>query len=431
MAPQYNASPLGAGEIAPVTTTPPDRAARRLVAMVCAAQVLVQIGAFFWPALMPTVMPLWSLSNSEAGWITAIFYGAYMVSVPVLVTLTDRIDPKRVYLFGVGATAIAHLMFALYAEGFWSAFTLRALAGMGWAGTYMTGLKLLADLVDARMMARATAGHAASIGIAGALSFACGDFIANLSGWRAAFLVAAISAAVAWTMIALTVPVRGAPAKPDAGGGGLYDFRPVFRNRSAMAYAIAYCIHTLEMSALRGWGVAFLGYVAVSTGGGHLLSPALIATGLGLIGTAASVAGNEAAIRFGRRRLVQGAMAASVLLGALIGFVGPLSYALAATLLTLYGIVIWLDSASLTAGSAGTADPARRGATLAVHSTFGYAGGFVGPLLIGWALDLAGGMSQIGWGLAFLAVAVLMLLALVAFWLIRPRELAGDRGAER
>ena len=49
---------------------------------------------------------------------------------------------------------------------------MRALTGMGWAGTYMTGLKLLADRVDAKMMSRATAGHAASIGISGALSFA-------------------------------------------------------------------------------------------------------------------------------------------------------------------------------------------------------------------------------------------------------------------
>ena len=75
----------------------------RLVAAVCAAQVLVQIGAFFWPALLPGMMQFWQLSNSEAGWITASFYGAYMLAVPVLVTLTDRVDPKRVYLFGVGS----------------------------------------------------------------------------------------------------------------------------------------------------------------------------------------------------------------------------------------------------------------------------------------------------------------------------------------
>jgi MFS family permease len=107
-----------------------------------------------------------------------------------------------------------------------------------------------------------------------------------------------------------------------------------------------------------------------------------------------------------------------------------MSYALAAALITIYGVIVWLDSSSLTAGAAGTADPARRGATLAVHSTFGYAGGFVGPLLIGWTLDLSGGMSTMGWGMAFLAVAVLMLIALIAFCLIRPRELVGDRGAE-
>ena len=100
----------------------------RLVAIVCTAQVFVQIGAFYWPALMPQMMRHWSLTNSEAGWITSSFYAAYMLSVPVLVTLTDRIDAKRVYLFGVCCTTIAHLAFGLLADGFWSAMVLR-LAG--------------------------------------------------------------------------------------------------------------------------------------------------------------------------------------------------------------------------------------------------------------------------------------------------------------
>ena len=111
------------------------RSSARLVGVVCAAQVLVQIGAFFWPALLPGMMRLWELSNIEAGWITASFYGAYMISVPVLVTLTDRVDPKRVYLFGVASTVAGHLLFGLLADGFWSALILRALTGMGWAGT--------------------------------------------------------------------------------------------------------------------------------------------------------------------------------------------------------------------------------------------------------------------------------------------------------
>jgi MFS family permease len=390
--------------------------------------VLVQIGAYFWPALLPEMMRRWSLSNSEAGWITAIFYAAYMVSVPVLVTLTDRIDAKRVYLFGVGCSVLGHLLFGLLADGFWSAMATRALTGLGWAGTYMTGLKLLADQVDARMMSRAVTGHAASIGISGALSFVLGDLIATQLGWQAAFLIAAGTAAVAWLAVAIAVPGRKPPPRPAGAAQALFDFRPVLHNRSAMAYALAYSVHTLEMNALRGWGVAFLAFVASSTGlAGEALSPTVVVTALALLGTTASVLGNEAAIRFGRRRLVGTAMLLSILLAAVLGFAGSTSYWIAVVLLLVYGVVVWLDSSSLTAGAAGTAEPSRRGATLAVHSMLGYAGGFVGPLAVGWTLDLAGGMSPLAWGLAFLVIAVLMVAALASFLAIRPRELEGDR----
>jgi predicted MFS family arabinose efflux permease len=403
--------------------------ARRLVLLVCVAQVLVQIGAFVWPALLPQMVALWGLTYGEAGWITAAFHGAYIVAVPVLVTLTDRFDPRLVYLSGVALTVLGHLLFGLLAEGFWSAAAARALTGIGWAGTYMTGLKLLADSVDAKLMSRATAGHAAGIGIAGALSFAYADFVARLAGWNAAFFAASASAALAWAIVAVAVPRRaGGGAK--AGGPALFDFRPVFRNRSAMAYAIVYGIHTLEMAALRGWGVAYLAFVAAATGASAaVLSPAAVLTILGLAGTLASILGNEAAIRLGRRRLIVLALIASALCASLLGLIGSASYALAAALLLVYGPIVWLDSASLTAGTAGNAEPSRRGATLAVHSMLGYIGGFVGPLAVGWMLD-AGGMGSGTWAAAFLAIGLLSVAALVLFAAMRPRGLAGDRGSE-
>ncbi len=403
----------------------------RLVAIVCGAQVMVQIGAYFWPALLPGMMQRWALSNTEAGWITAIFYAAYMVAVPVLVTLTDRIDPKRVYLFGVGCSALGHLLFGAFADGFWSAMAARALTGLGWAGTYMTGLKLLADQVEPKMMSRAVTGHAASIGISGAISFLCGDLIASLAGWRAAFLFAGASAAIAWLTVALVAPGRAPPAASSSTGQRLFDFRPVLRNRSAMAYALAYCVHTLEMNALRGWAVAFLAFVATQTmTGPDVLSPTVVVTVLALAGTVASVVGNETAIRFGRRRLIGAAMGLSIVVALVLGLVGSMSYGAAVALILFYGVVVWLDSSSLTAGAAGTAEPSRRGATLAIHSMLGYAGGFVGPLLVGWILDLGGGMSPASWGWAFFAVALSMAAALALFVAIRPRELEGDRGRQ-
>ena len=42
-------------------------------------------------------------------------------------------------------------------------------------------------------------------------------------------------------------------------------------NRSALAYAPAYCVHTLEMNAQRGWGIA-----AASSMTGELLAVVLI-----------------------------------------------------------------------------------------------------------------------------------------------------------
>ena len=160
----------------------------RLVTLVCIAQVCAQIGAYTWPALLPGFIADWRITNGEAGWITGLFYAAYTLSVPILVTLTDRVDPalrlsgrrrpspsratsgSRRSSTGPGAPAVA-----------------RVLAGVGWAGTYMTGLKLLADRVEPALMSRAVAGHAAGIGIAGALSFVFAGALSRWLGWRGAF----------------------------------------------------------------------------------------------------------------------------------------------------------------------------------------------------------------------------------------------------
>jgi len=400
----------------------------RLVTCVCVAQVCAQIGAYTWPALLPEFIAGWHLTNGEAGWITGLFYAAYTLSVPILVKLTHRVDPRTIYLTGVGLTVVSHWGFAAFADGFWSAAAMRALAGIGWAGTYMTGLKLLADRVDPGLMSRAVAGHAASIGVAGSLSFVFAGALNGAFGWRATFVASGFAALIGWLIVLIWAPPR--ERAPAHDGGALFDFRPVLRNRSAMAYALAYCAHTWEMNALRGWVVAFLAYVIVATGdGGTWVGPTVVATVMGFIGTWTSVVGNELSIRLGRQRLVRLAMLSCAVMAAGIGFLGSRSYPLAAALVLAYGVLIWLDSSSLTAGAAGSADPSRRGATLALHSMAGYAGGFVGPIIIGWILDRSGGMSPVAWGLAFLHIAVIGLLGRFAFVALAPRDLVGDRSA--
>jgi predicted MFS family arabinose efflux permease len=182
------------------------------------------------------------------------------------------------------------------------------------------------------------------------------------------------------------------------------------------------------MSALRAWVVAFLTFVAARAPDAWTpLAPASVASVMGLLGVLASVWGNEVAIRLGRRRFILGTMLASGALAAGIGFSAALPYAGAAAFVLLYAVLIWSDSSSLTAGSAGSAEPGRRGATLAVHSTLGYAGGFLGPLALGAMLDLSGGASVLAWGVAFGHVTVALLLGALALVWLRPADLAGDR----
>lgn len=380
----------------------------RFTASMVAAQVLTQIGAFTLPALLPGYMQRWSLSGTEAGWLIGIFFAAYVPAVPVLLALTDRVPARRIYLIGTGATALAHLGFA-FAGGFWEGLACRALAGIGWAGAYMPGLKAIADPLSGAAQSRAVSWHAAGVGVAGALSFAVSGAMAALAGPEAAFLLGAAMAAGAFAIALLILPDTPPPPRR-AGGGRLLDFRPVLANRRAMAWIAGYCVHTLEMAVLRAWAVAFLAAsFAASAPPAWLPGPTVLFTIAGLVGIAVSLSGNEASERFGRGRVVGAAMLSGAALAAVTGFTAGSAPLLALGFVLAWNAAIYLDSAALTAGTVQAADPALRGATMGLHSMAGYAGGFAGPLLCGVVLDLAGGDGALAWGLAFGHVALIVL----------------------
>jgi MFS family permease len=380
---------------------------RFIIAMVT-AQVLTQIGAFTLPALLPGYIDAWSLTGTQAGWLIGIFFAAYVPAVPVLLALTDRVPARRIYLVGTGATALAHLGFALLADGFWSALAFRALAGIGWAGAYMPGLKAIADPLSGAAQSRAVGWHAAGVGIAGAVSFALAGACAALAGPAFAFLVGGVLAAGAFAIALLVMP--DTPPPPRAQAGRLLDFRPVLANRRAMAWIAGYCVHTLEMAVLRAWAVAFLAAsFAINAPPAWLPGPTVLFTLAGLIGIAVSLWGNAAAERIGRGRVVSIAMLGGA------GFAAVTGFAMGSAPLIVVGFVfawyaaIFLDSSALTAGTVQAADPALRGATMGLHSMAGYAGGFAGPLLCGMVLDAAGGEGALAWGLAFGHVALVVL----------------------
>lgn len=384
------------------------------------------LGMFTFAALLPTFIRDWQLTNTEAGWISAIFLGGYALAVPVLVSLTDRVDPRRIYLLSMALGSVAALAFALFAAGFWTAMAFRALAGVSLAGTYMPGLKALTDRIEGSAQPRAIAFYTSSFGIGAATSFLVSGVIVEWFNWQAAFLVGAIGAVFALLLVARLIAPHGFRSLP-APSTGLLDFRPVLRNRSAMAYIVCYAVHNWELFGMRSWVVALLAFAQARHDGSGLLPPTIVATLMTLLGVWASIMGNELAMRFGRRRVILVVMLASATLCGFIGFSSALSYMLIALLCLLHGITAAGESAAVTAGAIGTASPGYRGTTMALHSALGFFFAFVGPLAFGWVLDLAGGDNPVAWGLAYASMGAVMVLGALALVAMRPGELSGDR----
>ncbi len=391
--------------------------APRLVLVMCLAEVLCMSGFGTFPALLPGFLRDWGITNTEAGWINGIYYAAYMLGVPVLVALTDRVDPRRVYAFSAFLTAASAVGFGWLAEGFWTATLFRALAGFGLAGTYMPGLKALTDHIGPAQQSRGVAFYTASFSIGSSLSFFLAGEVDAWLGWRWAFALSGVGPALALGLVWGLVPASP-PHQLAAPSRFLLDFRPVLVNRRAMAYVLAYCAHNWELFALRSWLVAFLVFAQAQHAPGApgaLWSATVIAALVNLVGLPSSVLANELTRRFGRRGVVVAVMTSSALLASLLGFLTGLPIPLLVAICFVYGVTVTADSASITAGVVAHAAPGARGATMAVHSFIGFSGAFVGPIVFGGVLDLAsGGGSTLSWGLAFLSSGLAVALGPIA-----------------
>ena len=396
-----------------------------LILALCVAETLGMATFATFPALLPTFREEWGLSNTEAGWIGGVYFAGYLISVPVLVSLTDRVDPRRIYLVAMALSCASALGFAIAADGVASASLWRFLQGVGLAGTYMPGLKALTDALPEKSQSRAVAFYTSSFGVGSSLSFVIAGELATALDWRWAFILSAIGPALA-IVFAFWVLQPRPPAKDAMPLTRLLDFRPVFANRRALAFTLGYTVHNWELFGYRTWIVAFLVFAQSQQPAGAIgltWSATTLAALVNLIGLPASVLGNELAHRFGRRQVLIAVMAASAVAGTAFGFSGAtLPFVAVVFLAFVYGWTVIGDSATLTAGVVAAADPRYRGATMAMHSMIGFVGSFIGPLAFGAALDAGGGeQSGCAWGIAFASLSAVILIGPVLMMTMAKR----------
>ncbi len=107
----------------------------RLTILLCLAETLNMAGYAGVSALLPELRVAWQLGNAEIGIVEGAFSLGYVAAVTLLVTWTDRRDPRAIYLFStaIGIAALCGLAFV--ATDLASAALFRFLAGVSLAGT--------------------------------------------------------------------------------------------------------------------------------------------------------------------------------------------------------------------------------------------------------------------------------------------------------
>jgi MFS family permease len=369
-----------------------------------------------YTTLLPSLQREWGLTNSEAGLISGIYFAGYVAATPILTSLTDRVDSRRIYLAACMISSLAAAGFALFADGLLTALVFQFFIGAGLGGSYMPGLKMLADQLEGPAQSRAVGFYTASFGIGSSLSiFLCG-LIGAACGWQWAFAYGATGPVIAALMVNLIIP-RGRTRATGQPVPALLDFRPVLRNRRTVPYIVGYAAHNYELFGQRSWMVAFLVFTASlqPADAPMLIAAATLAAIINMLGPVMSVSGNELAIRFGRTRVIFTFMTASGVVACVLGYTAALPWMLVFLIMCVhYGLMLG-DSAALTAGVVAATHPDERGATMAIYSFLGFSSAFLAPLVFGAVLDLAGGnRSLTAWGLAFGSIGIFGVLAPVA-----------------
>jgi MFS family permease len=156
-----------------------------------------QLGSLLPHVVVPSILagfliPEWHLTGARAGLLAGSGAAGYMLTVPVLATLTDRIDARKILIAGSAVSSLGTLLFGLFADGLWSGALFNAIAGIGFAGAYMPGLKALTDRLAPGDSSRAITLYTSSFSFGVGLSFLVSQLVAEVWGWRSAFFVTAV-----------------------------------------------------------------------------------------------------------------------------------------------------------------------------------------------------------------------------------------------
>jgi MFS family permease len=409
---------------------------RAWLAAVCASELGTLLVFSNFSALLPILQRDWGLSNGEAGLIVSFYQFGYIGAVMILATLTDYMPPRRIYLWSAFWTAAASLAFAFWAQGFLSAVILRGAVGLGLAGTYMPGMRMVAERFAAGRRGFAMGCYIGSFTLGTSVSLLLTGWANGLWGWRWAFALTAggplLAGVIGWLVLPRGMAAAPKPVTEAPKSAGRQRLGPVLKNRPAMRLITAYGAHTFELMGMRGWIVPFFTASLVASGAALAEAnqrAALAASAVLAIGALPHPFTGLISDRFGRARPISVLMLLSAACSLAIGWGLAWPFSALVALGLLYGVLITSESAIVSTGIAEAAEPTYLGRTMALQSTVGFTAGALSPWAVGLVLDWAprwGASAEARWiwGFGLLGLVALLGPATVRFkeFTRRPRQ---------
>lgn len=138
--------------------------------------------------------PLFLMSVGANEALVGVVYAVNAFSQFFIMNFLDRFDPPLLVAFGIGASSVTFLVFAL-TNHYWEIIPAQVLLASSWACLYVGSLRYVMDKSEEK--ATATGLLAATMSISGILGPLIGGFTAAAIGFRGAMMVASAMAVVA------------------------------------------------------------------------------------------------------------------------------------------------------------------------------------------------------------------------------------------